>query len=168
MRYAVMGGGKRLRPCLTLMVAERAGAHRGIDAATARAQAMPAAVAVELIHCYSLVHDDLPGMDDDTLRRGRPTAHVVFGEGMAILAGDGLLTQAFVVLSAPSPQRPPDVQARLVQVLGSAAGAIGMVGGQAIDLAAAGQVPDRTAPTFDAAALADMHARKTGALIRAA
>ena len=89
MRYAAMGGGKRFRPCLTLAVAERVAARSGASVAAARALAMPAACAVELVHCYSLVHDDLPGMDDDTLRRGRPTTHVVYGEGMAILAGEG-------------------------------------------------------------------------------
>ncbi len=95
MRYALLGGGKRLRPSLTLAVADSAGAHRGLDTGVARALALPSAVAVEMIHCYSLVHDDLPAMDDDALRRGRPTAHVVYGDGMAILAGDGLLTDAF-------------------------------------------------------------------------
>ena len=170
MRYAAMGGGKRFRPCLTLAVAERVAARSGTSVATARALAMPAACAVELVHCYSLVHDDLPGMDDDTLRRGRPTAHVVYGEGMAILAGDGLLTEAFAVLTSetPAPVPPADRRLAMAAVLARAAGAIGMVGGQAIDLAGAGRVPHRAAPPFDAAALADMHARKTGALIRAA
>ena len=170
MRYAAMGGGKRFRPCLTLAVAERVAARSGSSVATARALAIPAACAVELVHCYSLVHDDLPGMDDDTLRRGRPTAHVVYGEGMAILAGDGLLTEAFAVLTSdsPAPVPPADRRLAMAAVLARAAGAIGMVGGQAIDLTGAGRVPHRAAPPFDAAALADMHARKTGALIRAA
>ena len=99
-----------------------------------------------------------------------PTTHVVYGEGMAILAGDGLLTEAFAVLTAeaPAPVPPADRRLAMAAVLARAAGAIGMVGGQAIDLAGAGRVPDRAAPPFDAAALADMHARKTGALIRAA
>jgi geranylgeranyl pyrophosphate synthase len=165
-----MGGGKRLRPCLTLAVAERVAARDGAGVDHARALAMPAACAVELVHCYSLVHDDLPGMDDDTLRRGRPTTHVVYGEGMAILAGDGLLTEAFAVLAADAPAPVPPAERRLAMsaVLARAAGAIGMVGGQAIDLAGAGRVPNHAAPPFDAAALADMHARKTGALIRAA
>lgn len=158
MRYSVMGGGKRLRPCLTLAVAERVAGRAGFTAAAARGRALPAATAVELIHCYSLVHDDLPAMDDDVLRRGRPTTHVVYGDGMAILAGDGLLTEAFAVLArdeAPS-------CLRMIGVLADAAGARGMVGGQAIDLSAT------SASAVDAAALADMHARKTGALIRAA
>jgi geranylgeranyl pyrophosphate synthase len=170
MRYAVMGGGKRLRPCLTLAVAERIAVRDYGDAATARAAALPAACAVELIHCYSLVHDDLPGMDDDTLRRGRPTTHVVYGEGLAILAGDGLLTEAFAVLAHEPPQDADGARRRLqmVNVLAQAAGAVGMVGGQGIDLAAAGRVPGRTLPPAGAATLEDMHSRKTGALIRAA
>jgi geranylgeranyl pyrophosphate synthase len=170
MRYAAMAGGKRFRPCLTLTVAERVAERAGLDTGTARALALPAACAVEMIHCYSLAHDDLPGMDDDTLRRGRPTTHVVYGEGMAILAGDGLLTEAFAVLAAdaPAPVPPPDRRLAMAAVLARAAGPIGMVGGQAIDLAGAGRVPQHTPPVFDAAALADMHARKTGALIRAA
>src|SRR5262249_3657077 len=127
-------------------------------------RALPGACAVELVHAYSLVHDDLPAMDDDTLRRGRPTAHVVFGDGMAILAGDALLTEAFATLAGA----PADAAAtlRAIVLLASAAGAKGMVGGQAIDLAAAGKVPS-VATTLDRARLDDMHARKTGALIRA-
>lgn len=175
MRYALMGGGKRLRPCLTLAVAESAGAKRHLDADISYALALPGAVAVEMIHAYSLVHDDLPAMDDDALRRGRPTSHVLFGDGMAVLAGDGLLTEAFALLAqSPSPVLPagapePSAERRLrvVELLASAAGASGMVGGQAIDLAAAGKVPGRSVPPFDAPALEDMHRRKTGALIRA-
>jgi geranylgeranyl pyrophosphate synthase len=129
-----------------------------------------------MIHTYSLVHDDLPAMDDDALRRGRPTAHVVYGDGLAILAGDGLLTEAFAVLTqSPSPVLPPGApelpvarRLRAVGVLASAAGATGMVGGQAIDLAAAGRVTGTAATTMTAAGLEDMHRRKTGALIRAA
>ena len=176
MRYALLGGGKRLRPCLTLAVAEATGAAVGHSITDARLLALPAACAVEMIHTYSLVHDDLPAMDDDALRRGRPTSHVVYGDGMAILVGDGLLTEAFAVLSqSPSPVLPigapePSAHRRLeaVAVLSRAAGAIGMVGGQAIDLAAAGRVKDVAKSTFDAPSLEDMHARKTGALIRAA
>jgi geranylgeranyl pyrophosphate synthase len=170
MRYAAMAGGKRFRPCLTLTVAERVADRAGVSVADARARALPAACAVEMVHCYSLVHDDLPGMDDDTLRRGRPTTHVVYGEGMAILAGDGLLTEAFAALTADAPAPVPPAERRLAMavVLARAAGAIGMVGGQAIDLAGAGRVPNHVAAAFDAPALADMHARKTGALIRAA
>jgi geranylgeranyl pyrophosphate synthase len=175
-RYAVLGGGKRLRPCLSLATAEAAGARLGLPADEAQALALPAACAVEMIHSYSLVHDDLPAMDDDSLRRGRPTAHVVYGDGLAILAGDGLLTEAFAVLVAsPSPasgsDAPQPTAARrleAVRVLARAAGTDGMVGGQAIDLAAAGRVRNRTASPPDAAALEDMHRRKTGALIRAA
>jgi geranylgeranyl diphosphate synthase, type II len=132
---------------------------------------MPAACAVELIHTYSLVHDDLPAMDNDTLRRGRPTAHVVYGEGLAILSGDGLLTEAFALLArepgasdvVPAPEL---ARRRLaaIRAIAEAAGAAGMVGGQAIDLAAAAP----GAPPLDREALADMHARKTGALIRGA
>lgn len=169
-RYSLMGPGKRLRPCLTLAVAESVSA---MTPAHARATAMPAACAVEMIHSYSLVHDDLPAMDDDALRRGRPTTHVVYGDGMAILAGDGLLTEAFGVLVAwPSPAiAAPDVpeprahlRLRAVSVLAAAAGVSGMVGGQAIDLSAIAA----DATPLDAASLEDMHLRKTGALIRAA
>ena len=175
MRYALMGGGKRLRPCLTLAAAEAVGQQRGIDRDIARMLALPSAVAVEMIHCYSLVHDDLPAMDDDALRRGRPTSHVVYGDGMAILAGDGLLTEAFRVLTeSPSrvmpagvPEPPVERRVEAVRMLASAAGAVGMVGGQAIDLAAAGRVRSQSLQ-LDASALEDMHRRKTGALIRAA
>ncbi len=176
LRYALLGGGKRLRPCLTLAVADAVATGRRLGAPEARQLALPAACAVELIHTYSLVHDDLPAMDDDALRRGRPTAHVVYGDGLAILAGDGLLTEAFAVLTespsrvtpAGSPEPAADRRLRAAATLARAAGAIGMVGGQAIDLAAAGRVLGAPATAFDAPALEDMHARKTGALIRAA
>jgi geranylgeranyl pyrophosphate synthase len=176
MQYALMGGGKRLRPCLALAVADAVGARLHLDAHTARALALPGACALEMVHTYSLVHDDLPAMDDDALRRGRPTSHVVYGDGLAILAGDGLLTEAFAVIArSPSPvlaPGAPDVPAarrlQAVAVLASAAGAAGMVGGQALDLAGAGRVIGWPLPPFDAAALEDMHRRKTGALIRAA
>jgi geranylgeranyl pyrophosphate synthase len=174
MRYSLMGGGKRLRPCITLAVAERVGALQNLQADDARTIALPAACAVEMIHSYSLVHDDLPAMDDDHLRRGRPTTHVVFGDGAAILAGDGLLTEAFAVLAqspsplvAAGPTATSEQRLRAIEVLARAAGATGMVGGQAIDLAAAGRVPSVTSPILDASGLEDMHARKTGALIRA-
>ncbi len=168
MRYSVFAGGKRLRPVLALATAEAAAAVRGAPADAARALALPVACALELIHTYSLVHDDLPAMDDDTLRRGRPTSHVVFGEGMAILAGDALLTEAFALI-AREPQRADGVAAetiaarklRTAQAVAEAAGACGMVGGQAIDLDAAGTL------VIDADGLRAMHARKTGALIRA-
>ena len=162
MRYSLDAGGKRLRPILTLAAAE-AVARPSSTAARAIELALPAACAVELIHTYSLIHDDLPAMDDDSLRRGRPTNHVVYGEGMAILAGDGLLTEAFALLSVEP--RDPDLASRkirAIQAIASAAGASGMVGGQAIDLLAVGL------PALDEHSLQDMHARKTGALIRAA
>ena len=162
MRYSLMAGGKRLRPILTLAAAETVtdagSAERAVE------QALPAACALEFIHTYSLIHDDLPAMDDDSLRRGRPTLHIVHGEGMAILAGDGLLTEAFTLMA--SEPRDPALAARKLRAIGvvaAAASAAGMVGGQALDLQAVG-----TASTFDAASLQDMHARKTGALIRAA
>lgn len=171
MRYAVLGGGKRLRPMLVIAAAEAVAEHAGRGAEhDARALALPAACAIELIHTYSLVHDDLPSMDNDTMRRGRPTTHVVFGDGMGILAGDALLTEAFGLLArepeASAAVRPEDLNARKLETLGliaSAAGAAGMVGGQALDLKAAepGAVP------LDTTALRDMHMRKTGALIRA-
>ena len=161
MRYSLDAGGKRLRPILTLAAAEAVA--QPSTAARAIELALPAACAVELIHTYSLIHDDLPAMDDDSLRRGRPTNHVVYGEGMAILAGDGLLTEAFVLLSVEP--RDPDLASRKIRAIhaiAGAAGASGMVGGQAIDLLAVGS------QTFDEYSLQDMHARKTGALIRSA
>jgi geranylgeranyl pyrophosphate synthase len=133
---------------------------------------MPAACAIELIHTYSLVHDDLPAMDDDTMRRGRPTLHVVAGEGMAILAGDGLQAQAFRLLAREPQSRDPAVVARklrAIDVIATAAGPTGMVGGQALDLAAV--TPARNGskpPALDGEGLRTMHAKKTGALIRAA
>jgi geranylgeranyl pyrophosphate synthase len=170
MRYSLLAGGKRLRPLLVLATAESVA---GPAAARAYADAMPAACAVEMIHTYSLVHDDLPAMDDDALRRGRPTSHVVHGEGMAVLAGDGLQAEAFAVLARLPDTTDPMVMRRKLRtllVVAEAAGATGMVGGQAIDLAADpthprgdGIIPPPLAP----AELADMHARKTGALIRA-
>ena len=167
-RYSLFAGGKRLRPMLALAAAEAVAEHLGEPADTARELALPAACALELIHTYSLVHDDLPAMDDDTLRRGRPTAHVVYGEGMAILAGDALLTEAFALL-AREPSQAPHVAAdelnrrklRTLAVIADAAGAAGMVGGQAIDLQAAAP----GAPSMDAGALREMHMRKTGAMI---
>jgi geranylgeranyl pyrophosphate synthase len=166
MRYSLMAGGKRLRPLLALAAAEAVAERDGHNLDAARHTAMPAACALELIHTYSLVHDDLPAMDDDVLRRGRPTAHVVYGEGLAILAGDGLMTEAFALLAREPATTDPSVAERKVATIGiiaEAAGAGGMVGGQAIDLRAA--APGGTA--LDAEALRDMHARKTGALIRA-
>jgi geranylgeranyl diphosphate synthase type II len=170
MRYSVFAGGKRLRPILTLAAADAV--SRGAAEAAARAAvdlAVPAACAIELIHTYSLIHDDLPAMDNDTLRRGRPTLHVVYGDGIAILAGDGLQAEAFALLVREPATDDETIVRRKLQVLGvvaEAAGATGMVGGQAIDLQAAGQVPGRGA-ALDAGSLAAMHARKTGAIIRA-
>ena len=162
MRYSLDAGGKRLRPILTLAAAETV-ASRSASVESAIDLALPAACAVELIHTYSLIHDDLPAMDDDSLRRGRPTNHVVHGEAMAILAGDGLLTEAFALLSnEPADPNLAGRKIRTIQAIADAAGARGMVGGQAIDLQAVGST------TFDEHSLQDMHARKTGALIRAA
>jgi len=170
MRYSLFAGGKRLRPVLTLAAADAAvknataAKHAKIDIA------LPAACAIEMIHTYSLIHDDLPAMDNDTMRRGRPTLHVVYGDGIAILAGDGLQAAAFTLLAREPASDDPMVTARKLRVaalVGAAAGPIGMVGGQAIDLQAAGQVPSHVV-SLDAGALRDMHARKTGALIRAA
>jgi geranylgeranyl diphosphate synthase type II len=154
MHYAVFPGGKRLRPMLVLLAAEACGG--------AETAAMPAACAVELVHCYSLVHDDLPAMDDDDLRRGRPTCHKRFGEAMAILAGDGLLTLAFEMLSRQSAS--PELAAASCSVLALAAGAAGMVGGQVDDMAA---VANWNGDRASAEALKSIHARKTGALLRA-
>ncbi|MGP0173425.1 polyprenyl synthetase family protein [Pseudomonas sp. NCHU5208] len=153
MRYSVMNGGKRVRPLLVYAACE---ALQG-DAERANG----AACAVELIHAYSLVHDDLPAMDDDDLRRGQPTTHKAFDEATAILAGDGLQSLAFEVL-ADEQRNPQDAEVRLqmLAALGRAAGPAGMVGGQAIDLGSVGQKLDR-------AALEIMHRHKTGALIEA-
>jgi geranylgeranyl diphosphate synthase type II len=163
MRYSLMAGGKRLRPILCLAAADAVGGSR--------AAAMPAACAIELIHTYSLIHDDLPAMDDDTLRRGRPTLHVVAGEGMAILAGDGLLTEAFHLLAREPVSSDPVVLARkmrVIETVASAAGALGMVGGQAIDLASVEPSPSGRLMPLDGEGVRGLHARKTGALIRAA
>jgi geranylgeranyl diphosphate synthase type II len=163
MRYSLLAGGKRLRPTLALAAAEAVALANGSDVEAGRTSALPAACALELIHTYSLIHDDLPAMDDDTLRRGRPTSHVVFGEGLAILAGDGLLTEAFALMAREPRDGDPARKLRAIAIVADAAGACGMVGGQAIDLEAAG-----TGATFDGEGLRAMHARKTGALIRAA
>ena len=163
MRYSVKAGGKRLRPVLCLASAEAVGGDRAL--------AMPAACAIEFIHTYSLIHDDLPAMDDDTMRRGRPTLHVVAGEGMAILAGDGLHAEAFGLLAREPQSDDPAIvrrKLRVIDVVAAAAGAHGMVGGQALDLAAVTPERDgRLPPPFDADGLRTMHAKKTGALIRA-
>jgi geranylgeranyl pyrophosphate synthase len=166
MRYSLLAGGKRLRPILALTAADAAAPG---DPGAA-GLAMPSACAIEMIHTYSLIHDDLPAMDNDSLRRGKPTLHVVYGEGLAILAGDGLLAEAFALLARdPDDEGRPEVAARKLAVIrriAEAAGSAGMVGGQAIDLQAVGR--SRGPEALDAGGLQDMHARKTGALIRAA
>jgi geranylgeranyl pyrophosphate synthase len=170
MRYSLMAGGKRLRPILVLAGAEGVAQAIGGSEAAARDAAMPAACALEMIHTYSLIHDDLPSMDDDDLRRGRPTSHVVHGEGMAILAGDGLQAEAFSLLAREPQGFHPTLmmrKLRVVALVAGAAGAAGMVGGQAIDLAAVSPAPGADALPLDADALQAMHMRKTGALIRA-
>jgi len=153
MRYSVMNGGKRVRPLLAYAACEALGAPAE--------QANGAACAVELIHAYSLVHDDLPAMDDDDLRRGQPTTHKAFDEACAILAGDGLQSLAFSALldSGLSPQA-DGIRLAMVQALAKAAGPAGMVGGQAIDLGSVGLKLDQQALEF-------MHRHKTGALIEA-
>jgi farnesyl diphosphate synthase len=153
MRYATLGGGKRVRPLLAHAAGELAGADPlAVDRA---------ACAVELIHAYSLVHDDLPCMDDDVLRRGKPTVHVEFDEATALLVGDALQALAFKVLAEAPLGIPADRHLALVALLAQAAGSRGMAGGQAIDLAAVGQAMSRAELEF-------MHIHKTGALIRAA
>jgi len=151
MRYSLLAGGKRLRPLLCCAASEACGG-------TARA-ALPAACAVEMVHAYSLIHDDLPCMDDDKLRRGKPTSHVVFGEGMAVLAGDALLTEAFALLATAQPRArytTPDLVAELAR----AAGSRGLIAGQVADLEAEGRKPSEPALYF-------IHAAKTGMLLRA-
>lgn len=148
-RYSLLAPGKRVRPCLALMACEACGAERVL--------ALPAASAVEMIHCYSLIHDDLPAMDDDKLRRGRPTNHIQFDESTAILAGDALLTLAFEVLAKGI--NDPAVAVACVAELASAAGAEGMVGGQQADLEA------EKSPTLTLSELEAVHRRKTGRLL---
>ena len=154
MRYSLLAGGKRLRPVLCLAAAEAAGGARGADEDINRV-----CCALECMHTYSLIHDDLPAMDDDTLRRGVPTCHRAFDEATAILAGDALQALAFELL-AGAISVPEGIRVRLVGTLASASGGLGLVGGQAIDLACVGRRLSR-------AALEHMHALKTGALIRA-
>jgi geranylgeranyl pyrophosphate synthase len=152
-RYSVLGGGKRLRPLLVYCTGEALGLP--VDSMDA-----PAA-AVELIHSYSLVHDDLPAMDDDDLRRGRPTTHRAYDEATAILAGDALQVLAFSLLARDrAPATSPQARLKMIEILADASGTAGMAGGQAIDLAAVGR-------TLNAAELEAMHRLKTGALIRA-
>jgi geranylgeranyl pyrophosphate synthase len=154
MRYAVLGGGKRVRPILVYAT----GAALGLDPEDLDGPAC----ALELIHAYSLIHDDLPAMDDDDLRRGKPSCHRAFDEATAILAGDALQALAFYILAHdPSTTATPQARLTMIETLALAAGSRGMVGGQAIDLAAVGR-------SLDIAELEDMHIHKTGALIRAA
>jgi len=151
LRYSLLAGGKRLRPILCIAAAEACGGKLH--------HALPAACAVELIHTYSLIHDDLPCMDDDDLRRGRPTSHKVFGEGIAVLAGDALLTQAFVVLAQAKP-RARYSTANLVEELAHAAGSRGLIAGQVADLESENRSPTEPMLYF-------IHAAKTGMLLRA-
>ncbi len=151
MRYATLNGGKRLRPFLTIASAALFDLPQD--------KAINAAAAIEMIHCYSLIHDDLPAMDDSDLRRGRPTVHKAFDEVVAILAGDGLLTEAFAVMADPQTHPDPAVRAELVAGLAAASGAAGMVGGQMIDMS-----PERE--TLDLEGIKRLQALKTGALIR--
>ena len=150
MRYSLFAGGKRLRPAVALAACRAVG---GADDA-----ALPTACALEMLHTYSLVHDDLPAVDDDDLRRGKPTCHVKFDEATAILAGDALQTQAFWVLSAKTAD--PAVATALVQELAVAAGTLGMVGGEVADIEAEGKTPQREI-------VEHIHTRKTAALFRA-
>src|SRR6266849_7143068 len=156
MRYASLGGGKRFRPFLV------------VECATlfdvAREHSLMAAAALECVHCYSLAHDDLPAMDDDDLRRGRPTTHKAFDEATAILAGDGLLTFAFDILSRPETHPDADVRLKLTSALARAAGLGGMVGGQMLDLAAEGRF-DRSPPALGEQEVKTLQAMKTGALL---
>ena len=152
MRYAALDGGKRLRPLLVLAASELGEAvPDAVEAAMA---------AIELIHVYSLVHDDMPAMDNDSLRRGRPTCHIRYGEAAALLAGDALQTLAFDLLSRPT-ALPPQRQLHMLSTLARASGSLGMAGGQAIDLANVGR-------SITQSELEQMHSLKTGALIRAA
>ena len=152
MRYVTLGGGKRLRPLLVLAASELGDADQN-----AVEQAM---AAIEMVHVYSLVHDDMPAMDNDSLRRGKPTCHVKYDEATALLVGDALQTQAFDVLSRPT-GLPAEHQIAMLSTLAKASGSLGMAGGQAIDLANVGKAMNQ-------AQLEQMHSLKTGALIRAA
>jgi farnesyl diphosphate synthase len=157
MRYASLGGGKRLRPFLVVESAALFGVPRQ--------SSLMAGAALECVHCYSLVHDDLPAMDNDDLRRGRPTTHKAFDEATAVLAGDGLLTFAFDILSRPETHPDVGVRLELVAALARAAGVGGMVGGQMLDLAAEGRFA-AASPVLSEKDIATMQAMKTGALLR--
>src|SRR6185436_412186 len=153
MRYSLFAGGKRLRPILVLASGESLGANTD--------ELMPAACALEMIHTYSLIHDDLPAMDNDDLRRGLPTCHKAFGEAVAILAGDALLTQAFRVLSSDAPNRNADRQVRVIREVATASGTVdALIGGQMADIESEGKEVDD--PTLEY-----IHRSKTGAMITA-
>jgi geranylgeranyl diphosphate synthase type II len=154
MRYSLLAGGKRIRPVLALATAEAVG--RPID------EVLPLAAAIEMIHTYSLIHDDLPAMDDDELRRGKPTCHMAFGEDVAILAGDGLFAEGLRLALAEQPGEPANVLAAVREIV-TAAGTHGMVGGQFLDVAA----EKSGAPSHDEKELRHLHGLKTGALIAA-
>lgn len=157
MGYSLLGGGKRVRPLLALAAAEAVGGRA--------ADGLPAALAVEMVHVYSLIHDDLPAMDDDDMRRGRPACHKVYGEGPAILAGDALLTLAFeTILNGPG----PELRARAALKLSASAGALGMVGGQAMDLAYETRGLAAGKKKITGPMVRDMEIRKTGQLMSAA
>ncbi len=158
MRYASLGAGKRFRPFLVVESAALFG--------VARQHALMAGAALECVHCYSLVHDDLPAMDNDELRRGQPTAHKAFDEATAILAGDGLLTFAFDILARPETHPNPAVRVELVLALARASGLGGMAGGQMLDLAAEGRFADGRAQRLQEGEVATLQAMKTGALLK--
>lgn len=158
MRYASLGPGKRFRPFLVVESANLFGVPRE--------QALMAGVALECVHCYSLIHDDLPAMDNDDLRRGQPTVHKAFGEATAILAGDGLLTFAFDILARPETHPNPAVRIELVLALARAAGLGGMVGGQMLDLAAEGRFDGGEPQRLSQTEVATLQAMKTGALLK--
>jgi farnesyl diphosphate synthase len=158
MRYASLGGGKRIRPFLVVETA--------ILFKVPRRQALMVAAALECVHCYSLVHDDLPAMDDDALRRGRPTVHKAFDEATAILAGDGLLTFAFDILSRPQTHTKPDIRIALISALARAAGVGGMAGGQMLDLAAEGRFTNGRGRQLDFGDVKTLQSMKTGALLK--
>src|SRR5476649_427138 len=158
MRYASLGGGKRIRPFLVVESATLFGVPRR--------QSLMVAAALECVHCYSLVHDDLPAMDDDALRRGRPTVHKAFDEATAILAGDGLLTFAFDILSPPQTHAKPDIRIALTSALARAAGVGGMVGGQMLDLAAEGRFANGRGRQLDFGDVKTLQSMKTGALLK--
>ncbi len=155
MRYSVFAGGKRVRPILLLAACEAVGGNLE--------EAMPAACAMEMIHTYSLIHDDLPAMDNDDFRRGNPTNHKVFGEAVAILAGDALLTEAFILLSNPEfgASLAPAKRLEVIGEISRCAGSRGMVGGQVVDMESEGK------PSIDLATVEYIHTHKTGALIKA-